>query len=50
MLAIMAEKRRKLQDIENSRQSADQTLADDPENKQEDNAPKKTKKKGDKAK
>ena len=50
MLALMAEKRRKLQDIEKSRQSVDQPLTDDTENKHEDSTPKKAKKKGDKAK
>ena len=50
MLALMAEKKRKLEDREKARQSADQPLADDHEDKHEDDAPKKAKKKGDKAK
>ena len=50
MLALMAEKKRKLEEREKARQSTDQPLTDDHEGKHEDNAPKKAKKKADKAK
>ena len=57
MLAVMAEKKRKLEDREKARPSVDQPLADDPEDyhedstpNHEDSGPKKPKRKGDKKK
>ena len=50
MMAVMAEKRRKLEDKEKARHSADQPSTDDHDDKTEDNAPKKAKKKADKGK